>query len=71
MSKEITEAGTRKAFRDVLFDSHKPTVCDSYSYAILTRRGYGNPRKKGHCDSGKDKESCEDNFNPECHSKKS
>lgn len=71
MSKNTTETERRKAFRDVLFGSSKPAICDSCSYVILTRRGHENPCKKGHYDSGKDKESCEDHTNPEYHSKRS
>jgi hypothetical protein len=71
MSKDVPEAERKRAFRDVLFGSSKPTICHSCSYVILTRRGYENPCKKGHYDSGKDKEFCEDHPNPEYHSKKS
>ena len=71
MGKDVTEAEGRKAFCDVSFGSSKPAICDSCSYVILTRRGYESPCKKGHYDSGRDKESCEDHPNPEYHSKKS
>ena len=71
MSKDVTEAERKKAFRDVLFGSSKPTICDSCSYVILRKKGgYEKPCKKGHYDSGKDKELCEDHSNPEYHGEK-
>jgi len=67
----MTDAERGKAFHDLLFGSSKPTICDSCSYVIHGKRGgYENPCKKGHYDSGKDKEFCEDHPNSEYRSKK-